>query len=156
MERAWSLKTEPAAASFPSAADDASRVAALRSLSSLTALTKLMFFPSRRFELAALAQSVPPQLQQLELVCFGMEEGCWGALVALGKLTSLQALTVVVWQAPGDPGQVQLFLSAVSHAPEVRLAGLGQHMSEVLEGHNGPGLQLPSKLTIKQLPANGW
>jgi hypothetical protein len=157
IERAWSLKKQSAFASLSSAADDASRAAALRSLSQLTALTKLVFFPARRYELAALAAFLPPQLQQLELACHGdMEGGCWGALVALGKLTSLRALTVVVWELLEDPVQVQLFLSAVSHVPEVRVAGMGERMSEVLAGHHGVGLQLPAKLTIKQLPADGW
>lgn len=147
---------KPSWASFASIADDASRVAALQGLSSLTALTPLFFVPARRVELAALAQSLPSQLQVLELACRGdMEGGCWGALVALGKLTSLRALTVGVWEALEDPLQAQLFLSAVSHVPKVWLSGVGPRMNEVLAGHHGLGLQLPAnmRLTINQLPS---
>jgi hypothetical protein len=60
-----------------------------------------------------------------------MEGSCWGALVALGKLPSLRALTVGVWEPLEDPLQAQLFLSAVSHVPEVWLSGVGQRMNEV-------------------------
>ena len=126
-------------------------LAAVRSLSQLTALTRLSFTAVNNLDVSVLADALP-SLRELHIVAVP-ELDC-RYLTPLAKLTSLTALCCYLEARPAHPAHVQVLLSALSQLPLVVVAGAADTAAFVrraVAAAYAAGLRLPGRLRVQQL-----
>jgi hypothetical protein len=136
-------------------AETPDRLSALRSLSKLTALTRLSFKSDQPLEAAALADSLP-HLRELHFVALaGLERDCM-CLTPLAKLAeqSLIKLCLYLAKSPAREYDVQVLLCAMSRVPKVVVAGLpgvAEVVESAVQSARAVGLSLPADVKVVSL-----
>lgn len=145
----------PIHASFKSSAAPSSRVAALRNMSQLTALTSLSFRSDEPLEAAALADAVP-RLRELHFVALpGLERDCM-CLMPLAKVAeqSLNRLCLYFAESRARGRDLHVLLSALSRVPKVVVAGLSgttEVLESAMQDARAVGLSLPTDMHVVSL-----
>ena len=148
-------RTQSWRASFGSSVGSPARLLALRSLSQLTALTRLSFKADEPLEAAALADAVPRVREMHFVALAGLAQNCM-CLTPLAKLAeqSLERLYVYFAEGPLFAQDAQVLLCALSRVPKVVVAGL-PGVAEVLESAvqnaRAVGLLLPADMRVVSL-----
>jgi hypothetical protein len=125
--------------------------AAIRSMSQLTALTRLTFRSNQHLEAAVLAAAVP-SVRELHIVALN-PVGCM-CLAPLAKLGALTCLCLYFEDSSACEQDVPVLLSALSRVPKVVVAGIGEDSSleRAVQSARDIGLLLPADLRVVCLP----
>lgn len=136
--------TEPAAV----------RMVAIQALSSLQQLTNVSFCPADDLELAMLAQSLP-HVTKLLVSRSRNSLVTSAGLMSLAQLTSLQSLSMAVWDMPLTVESAQLLLAVHARVPDVWIGVMNSDLpgvvEQAVEANREAGLGVPQDLRIEAL-----
>jgi len=130
------------------------RMAAIQGLSQLQLLTNVSFCPADDLELAMLAQSLP-RVPKLVVARSRNSLMTSAGLMSLAQLTSLQNLSMAVWDMPLTVEAAQLLLATHARVPEVWIGVVNSDLpgvvEQAVEANREAGLGVPQGLEIEAL-----